>query len=173
MAYTKTVWSDRVVDKPLTYTLQSNGDGTTTLIPAEGTIVQSGTPITAAALNNLETQYDSAVAYTDQEKVKYIRNGDGNNAGMQFDIVSGVFFTNGGSTNATATVTFGTAYLETPEIMPAQIDTVVSYGDVIYYPYMYNISATGFSCKLTAAGNLGTVGTPANLFMRFTILGRH
>ncbi len=62
MVYNKTTWSDRIVDKPLTYTFQTNADGTTTLIPAEGTIVQSGTPITAAELNNLETQYDEAVA---------------------------------------------------------------------------------------------------------------
>ena len=54
MAYVKTTWTDRIVQKPLTYTQQNNGDGTTTLIPAEGTITQSGTPITATALNNME-----------------------------------------------------------------------------------------------------------------------
>lgn len=53
-SYVKTTWSDRIVEKPLTYTQQANGDGTTTLIPAEGTITQSGTPITATALNNME-----------------------------------------------------------------------------------------------------------------------
>lgn len=54
MAYIKTTWTDRVVATPLTYNLQSNPDGTTTLIPAEGTITQAGTPITASALNNIE-----------------------------------------------------------------------------------------------------------------------
>jgi len=53
-SYVKTTWTDRIVQKPLTYTQQNNGDGTTTLIPAEGTITQSGTPITASALNNME-----------------------------------------------------------------------------------------------------------------------
>jgi len=53
-SYVKTTWTDRIVQKPLTYTQQNNGDGTTTLIPAEGTITQSGTPITATALNNME-----------------------------------------------------------------------------------------------------------------------
>jgi hypothetical protein len=43
VAYSKTVWKDRVVQNPLTYTLQSNGDGTTTLIPAEGAITEPGT----------------------------------------------------------------------------------------------------------------------------------
>jgi hypothetical protein len=63
MAYTKTNWTDRSVEKPLTYTMQDNGDGTTTLVPAEGTIVQSGTAITASVMNKLETQYDEMVAY--------------------------------------------------------------------------------------------------------------
>jgi hypothetical protein len=64
MAYTKTAWSDRVVQNPLTYTLQNNPDGTVTLIPAEGTVVQSGTPLTASVMNNLEKQYDEALAVT-------------------------------------------------------------------------------------------------------------
>lgn len=60
MPYTPTPWKDRAVDKPLTYTLQTNADGTTTLIPAEGTISEVGTPLTAANLNNLERQYEQA-----------------------------------------------------------------------------------------------------------------
>lgn len=61
MPYTKTDWKDRVVEKPLTFTMQDNGDGTTTLIPTEGTIIDPGTPITATALNNLEIQHDEAL----------------------------------------------------------------------------------------------------------------
>lgn len=62
MPYTKTSWLDRQVQKPLTFNQTTNADGTITLTPAEGTITQSGTPITSANLNNLETQYDNAVA---------------------------------------------------------------------------------------------------------------
>lgn len=62
MPYTKNTWQDRSVERPLTFTLQSNADGSTTLVPAEGTIVTTGTPITADKLNNLEQQYDNAVA---------------------------------------------------------------------------------------------------------------
>lgn len=62
MAYSKTTWKDRVVEKPLTYTMQNNADGTVTLIPAEGTIVDPGTALNAAVLNNLETQYEKAIA---------------------------------------------------------------------------------------------------------------
>jgi hypothetical protein len=54
MAYTKRTWEDRTVERPLTYTLQTNADGTTTLIPSEGSIITTGTPITAANLNNME-----------------------------------------------------------------------------------------------------------------------
>lgn len=64
MAYSKTTWTDRIVQKPLTYTQQNNGDGTTTLIPAEGTITQAGTPITATALNNMENGIADALPKT-------------------------------------------------------------------------------------------------------------
>jgi hypothetical protein len=69
MAYTKTTWVDRVVQNPLTYTMRNNADGTVTLIPAEGTIVQSGTPITASVMNNLETQYEKIVALAQMTKL--------------------------------------------------------------------------------------------------------
>lgn len=54
MPYEKTVWSERIVERPLTFVMQENQDGTITLIPSEGTVVQSGTPITADNLNKLE-----------------------------------------------------------------------------------------------------------------------
>lgn len=52
--YTKTNWSDRVVQNPSTYTMRNNPDGTITLIPAPGTVQNSGTPIKAEYLNNIE-----------------------------------------------------------------------------------------------------------------------
>lgn len=62
MPYTKTTWADRQVQRPLTFTQTTNADGSITLSPAEGTVTQAGTPITAAILNNLETQYDQAMS---------------------------------------------------------------------------------------------------------------
>jgi hypothetical protein len=62
MPYTKTIWTNREVERPRTYTLQNNADGTVTLVPAEGTVISAGTPITAENLNNLETQYTQALA---------------------------------------------------------------------------------------------------------------
>lgn len=58
MPYVKTEWKDRIVENPLTFNLQNNPDGTVTLIPAEGQIIDPGTPITANNMNNLEKQYE-------------------------------------------------------------------------------------------------------------------
>ena len=54
MAYAKTTWVDRSVEKPLTYTQVVNGDSTITLTPAEGTVITAGTELLAANLNNIE-----------------------------------------------------------------------------------------------------------------------
>lgn len=62
MSYTKTTWQDRLVQYPSRFTQTTNADGTITLTPSSGTVTQAGTPITANYLNNLETQYDNAVA---------------------------------------------------------------------------------------------------------------
>ncbi|GLC88709.1 hypothetical protein [Lysinibacillus piscis] len=56
MAYEPTIWKNREVEKPRTFTLQDNGDGTTTLMPAEGQINEPGTPIMAANMNKIEEQ---------------------------------------------------------------------------------------------------------------------
>lgn len=58
--YTKTNWSDRVVQNPSTYTTRNNSDGTLTLIPAPGTVQNSGTPIKAEYLNNMEKGIEDA-----------------------------------------------------------------------------------------------------------------
>lgn len=58
--YTKTNWSDRVVENPSTYTMRNNSDETITLIPAPGTVRNSGTPIKAEYLNNMEKGIEEA-----------------------------------------------------------------------------------------------------------------
>lgn len=59
MAYSRTTWKDRKVEKPRTYKMQNNADGTITLIPMEGTVVEPGTPINALNMNNIEEGIDS------------------------------------------------------------------------------------------------------------------
>jgi hypothetical protein len=54
MPYQKTIWTNREVERPRTFTMQDNGDGTITLIPAEGQIIEPGTPIIAQTMNKIE-----------------------------------------------------------------------------------------------------------------------
>lgn len=48
-------WIDHVVQRPKTYTITDNPDGTKTLADAPGTIVQQGTPMSATNFNAMET----------------------------------------------------------------------------------------------------------------------
>ena len=54
MAYNKTLWKDRVVERPNTYRTVENTDGTITLYPATGQVIEKGTPVSATNLNKLE-----------------------------------------------------------------------------------------------------------------------
>lgn len=54
MAYEKTLWKDRVVEKPNTYRSVENPDGTITLYPITGQVIEKGTPVSAANLNKIE-----------------------------------------------------------------------------------------------------------------------
>lgn len=54
MAYTKTLWKNRLVEKPRTFRFQQNADGTVTLNAEEGQIIEPGTPVNAANLNKIE-----------------------------------------------------------------------------------------------------------------------
>jgi hypothetical protein len=125
--------------------------GATSISGLTGTNVQS-------LLENLKTIVDGKV-----------------NAGTNYRMenCNALFFTNGGSNTATATVTFGQAFTSPPTVMPADMYQSQSYGDVILYPYIYNVTTTGFSVKIAASdgAKLGTVGTPANIGMHFVAFG--
>ncbi|MEK4628117.1 hypothetical protein MKZ17_07910 [Solibacillus sp. FSL R7-0682] len=56
MAYEPTEWKNREVEKPRTFNVQNNADGTITLIPAEGQVTEPGTPIMAVNMNKIENQ---------------------------------------------------------------------------------------------------------------------
>lgn len=64
MGYTKTVWQDRAVARPLTYTQVVNGDGSTTFTPSPGAITQAGTPQNALNLNNIENALHRASVFS-------------------------------------------------------------------------------------------------------------
>lgn len=54
MAYEKTIWKNREVERPRTFEKIENPDGTITLVPAEGNIIEPGTPIIAENMNKIE-----------------------------------------------------------------------------------------------------------------------
>ena len=54
MPYPFTDWKDHVVEYPKRITLTDNGDGTYTIEPSPGEIIQQGTPMSATNFNNLE-----------------------------------------------------------------------------------------------------------------------
>jgi hypothetical protein len=70
MAYIPTTWENREVEKPRTYIMTDNADGTITLTPSEGTVFVAGTPLDAVNLNKMEEQ----IALNDANKVN--RDGD-------------------------------------------------------------------------------------------------
>lgn len=80
MAYKKTLWKDRVVEKPNTYRSVENPDGTITLYPITGQVIEKGTPVSAANLNKIENgivelneQLEHKVEYTTESKVHFIK----------------------------------------------------------------------------------------------------
>lgn len=54
MAYRRIHWKDRRVERPRTYVLTPNVDGSQTLTDAPGEVTQEGTPISAENLNRAE-----------------------------------------------------------------------------------------------------------------------
>jgi len=73
VAYTKTLWKDRLVEKPLTFNVQNNPDGTITLMPAEGQVIEAGTPIIANNMNNIEQGIENAHTQIDAHKAEYTK----------------------------------------------------------------------------------------------------
>ncbi|OBZ13330.1 pyocin knob domain-containing protein [Bacillus sp. FJAT-26390] len=66
MAYTPRVWVDRAVATPNLYTKTGETASEVTLVAKPGTITQAGTPINAAAMNQLETGIQAAAANADK-----------------------------------------------------------------------------------------------------------
>lgn len=56
MTYDPTIWKDRITEKPNTFKMQENVDGTVTLVPVPGQIMQQGTPVNAKNLNKIENR---------------------------------------------------------------------------------------------------------------------
>jgi hypothetical protein len=184
-------WQDTQVVNALDYKQERemlrvavNDNDANILVNAQG-IVDLNVAVTSVAdrTSVLEADSDSTLradistlqstTYTKTETDNKLTTKVSGVAGLRIEFCDILFFTNGGSTSSTSSATFAQAFTTPPTIAPSNIITVVPYGDNLIYPYPYNITTTGFSVKIaTKDGNLGTVGTPANLAMRFLVIGK-
>jgi hypothetical protein len=114
---------------------------------------------------NVQSLLESIKTYSDN---KFL-----NGNGQRVEIWPAMFFTNGGSNTATATVSFSKAFVTPPAVSPANVMVSASYIDTIRQPYI-TVTNTGFTVKITTGDSnvLGTVGTPVNVQMNFLVVGK-
>lgn len=60
MIYNKTLWQDHITELPNRYKEMVNLDGTVTLTPERGEVIQQGTPLDAVHLNKMEDGIEAA-----------------------------------------------------------------------------------------------------------------
>jgi phage-related tail fiber protein len=65
LPYNKTTWKDRLVEFTNRFKVTDNSDGSKTITADPGVVTEEGTPLSAANLNKIETQYDEAKADLD------------------------------------------------------------------------------------------------------------
>ena len=78
MAYEKISWVNRAVERPMTYRMTDNGDGTVTLARAPGNVLVPGTPVNADNLNHMEAGIMAAEAAGEAAAARLERFSDGN-----------------------------------------------------------------------------------------------
>jgi hypothetical protein len=76
-----------------------------------------------------------------------------------------------GGNSFTMAVTFPTAYTTPPEVVFSRFTQVVGYMDIVNMPYIFNVSATGFSMKVTSFNNAQGFGT-GTIKAKFLVIGK-
>lgn len=66
MTYQKTTWKNKLVERPGTFTFRQNADGSVTLLPSEGKVIEAGTPVNAENMNKIENFLEEL----DKRKIK-------------------------------------------------------------------------------------------------------
>lgn len=89
--------------------------------------------------------------------------------GERIEIVEITFSISGSQANGSAN--FAKAFSAAPAISPAHITLIVSYGDDIKYPYIYNVTNTGFWVRLNTTGG-ASFGAEGALKMKFVAIGK-
>ena len=58
MNYDKTIWGERQVEFPNRFEMIENGDGTITLTPAFGNVIQAGTPLSVLNMQKIDNELE-------------------------------------------------------------------------------------------------------------------
>jgi hypothetical protein len=146
----------------------------TPLITAQTNITNLQTDVTSHKNNTSNPHAVTASqvgAYSKTEADTKLATKITGGSNLRIDLEYGIFFTNGGSTRASATFTFGSAFTTPPNVIPCNITQTTSYSDMIYYPFIYGVTTTGFNVRLDSISNLGVLGDPKNIFMAFLAIG--
>jgi hypothetical protein len=59
MTYNKTTWGEREVEFPNRFVMVDNGDGTVTLTPSFGNVIQGGTPLSVLNMQKIDDQLEN------------------------------------------------------------------------------------------------------------------
>jgi hypothetical protein len=93
-----------------------------------------------------------------------------NGVGQRIEQIEITFFTNGGAYVVDGTSTFSKAFTSTPTIIPAQVSQLVSYADLLIYPYILSTTTTGVSVRLNNKDN--GIFSAGLLKMKFIAIGK-
>lgn len=134
MSYTKNTWVDQDVERPKTYEVTNNQDGSITLTDSFGLVTELGTPVNAANMNHIEDgieELDNSKADTDLSNLTATSstNFDGQWVNKYVELASQV------NIGPSATLTYSLA----------------SYLPDDNYDYEVQLSATGTTLGLTSA----------------------
>ncbi|WHY76065.1 H-type lectin domain-containing protein [Neobacillus sp. WH10] len=125
------------------------------------------TAIAGLTGTTIQTLLESLKTHADKKVQGFASN-------LRIEQVYGQFFTNGNSSKSTASVNFVSAFESAPSVFLGDISQIQSYGNTLCFPVIRNVTKTGFQCDIQTAGgqNLGTPGSPANIFINFLIIGK-
>lgn len=91
--------------------------------------------------------------------------------GTRNDVYELSFFTNGSVNSLTLNYTFPTPYTSTPFVTPGNITQSISYCNTMTYPFITNVSSTGFTVQLITANPANNFGS-GTLKMNFKVEGK-
>jgi len=101
MNYNKTIWKEREVEFPNRFVMVDNGDGTVTLTPDFGTVIQAGTPLSVLNMQKIDNQLenmDLTVSVSIEDSDVVINDKNTNYTWANGDLIKAVEFWPDGTT---------------------------------------------------------------------------